>query len=113
VKWTIRRKILIAFAATMAILPIIAFATFFGTMHVLAFFSRRHVCFSVIIDTERLFSGILDAESGQRGFLVTGSMGMDQVTIAIRNIEQASAHNVGAVRRVQESAFALNELGVN
>jgi methyl-accepting chemotaxis protein len=36
---------------------------------------------------------------------------MDQVTIAIRNIHQASVQNASAVRQVEESARTLQELG--
>lgn len=72
-KWTLAKKISATSAATTLILLIVSFANYMETHHLLSFFETRRARFTTEIEIEKLLSSIKDAETGQRGFVITGA----------------------------------------
>jgi methyl-accepting chemotaxis protein len=73
VKWSIGRKIVATFAVAIAILAGIGVATFVSTEQLLRLMVEREKSYQVELETQRLLSNVKDAETGQRGFVITGS----------------------------------------
>ena len=71
--WTISKKIIAVFAAVMAILLAIGASTFTSTRQFLVHAEERQACYMIRLQVEHLFSSIKDAETGQRGFIITGA----------------------------------------
>jgi methyl-accepting chemotaxis protein len=71
--WTIGRKIIAVFAFVVAILILIGIAAYVSTERTLALFEERHVCYTIRFEVEQLLSSVKDAETGQRGFIITGA----------------------------------------
>jgi methyl-accepting chemotaxis protein len=72
VKWTIGRKIFFVFAAVTLVIIAISSATYVTTALFLKSVTERNYRSTVINDAERLLSTVRSAESGQRGFIITG-----------------------------------------
>ncbi len=71
--WTIGRKIIAVFSFVVAILIVIGFSAFVSTKRTLALFEERQISYTISFELESLLSSIQDAETGQRGFIITGA----------------------------------------
>src|SRR5579863_9539687 len=71
-KWTIGRKIGGGFALAMAALLIIGGVSYYSTATLVHFLSLRTHSLQVLVNLRHLIAVLKDAETGQRGFLITG-----------------------------------------
>jgi len=72
VKWTISKKIIATFGLAMLILFGVGAATYYSTAQLLHMMDLRRSKYEVEITTERLALSLTDAETGQRGYVITG-----------------------------------------
>ena len=71
-KWTIGTKIGGGFALALAALLIIGAVSYRSTTSVIEIMAKRTQATEVLVKISRLLSTLKDAETGQRGFLITG-----------------------------------------
>ena len=70
--WTIGRRLLAGFAATLGLMAVIGLASYANTRALVANSEAVSHTQDVLRDTVALLSALKDAETGQRGYLITG-----------------------------------------
>lgn len=108
--WNIQNKILAGFAVSLAVLLVVGITAITGNSGLLAAMEARRHSFTVLLELSQLLNSLVDAETGQRGYLITGQdeylepyfSGTKQANASLRGIRELTADNSAQQRRLDE-----------
>ncbi len=98
--WTISRQILVGYAFSVLFLMLFGVVAIAVSRDMLASFEERRMATLVIREADRLLSLVQDAETGQQGFVITGS------EVYLAPYTRAAADLSGSLDLLQESVRA-------
>jgi methyl-accepting chemotaxis protein len=110
-KWTVGTKITIAFSVVLLGLVGIGITCFVSTRHLVETTTLRAHAHEMVESLEELFSLLKDAETGQRGFLLTGEESyLEPYTAAVQILNGKLAELKDRTRENPEQAARLEAL---
>lgn len=106
--WTIGRKIGVGFATSLLALIVIGGVSYRSTSRLIEANHMVSHTYQVLTEVERVFAALKDAESGQRGFLVTGeerflepyNAAIRGTLVDLKDIRKLTADNPNQQRRL-------------
>ncbi len=109
-KWTVGLKIGAGFGAVLAVLVVVGIGSYRTTYKLEAAADLVTHTYEVVNDIETFAKGMVDAETGERGYLLTGEeeylepyhAGVKQATGALDGLRRLTADNAVQQRHIQE-----------
>jgi len=107
-KWSIGTKIGAGYALALMILVILGVVSYRNTTGLIEAAQMRSHTYQVLENLERVLSTLVDAETGQRGYIITGEdrylepyqTGMSTVNLTIQNLRGLTADNPNQRQRL-------------
>jgi methyl-accepting chemotaxis protein len=107
-KWTIGKKIGTGFMLPLAIVLIVGVTSYLALNKLVDSSSWKDHTYQVLRELDGLLSGLIDAETGQRGFLLTGeeaylepyNIAVSRVDAAIDDVRKLTADNPAQQQRI-------------
>ena len=95
--WSVGRKIMAGYVLALVVIVVIGVMTYLSTVKFTEIVSMRRQLHEAIVHFEALLSDLKDAESGERGFVITGQ---DEYLEPYRDASQSVFRHLDTVRRL-------------
>src|SRR5688500_18696767 len=120
-KWTVGTKIGAGFGLALAILLLIGAVAYRSTSNLIEAANQRAHTHNVLLQLENFFSHLQDAQSGGRGYIITGedrflepyTLALEKINQGLNEIRKLTVDNPNQWRRLQAlSPLVSTELAV-